>query len=259
MPGHALRKFWTDWAIYKRLTHIPDSDLTVELYLTCDAALQSAVFTTDPAFTTLTEPALATLITGLVTQQQNRAAARSHFRSLTQQPGEPIRDFVTRASQAAADCEYTCHACGVNQLDEHVRDQLFIGVCDQALQQDLLTKDRTLPTLSAVVTHCVGFESALRDQEAFRTAEPVPPAVHAAQFSRGTPRHVTPPADPPGTTTTPALTLQDLAMAADPPPTAVMPGGLYALHGVKLATRAEEQTTSLPCAARNLLPQYQVW
>jgi len=115
MAGHALRKFWTDWAIYKRLASIPANELTIELYLACDTALQNAIFTANPAFTALAEPALASLVTELVTQQQNRAAARNHFRSLTQQPGESICDFVLRASQAASDCEYTCYSCGVNQ------------------------------------------------------------------------------------------------------------------------------------------------
>ena len=132
----------------------------MELYLACDEALQAAIFTVMPRLSDLTEDGLAPLISTLVRQQQNQAAARQHFRSLIQQPGETIRDFVTRASQAAADCEYTCRACGVTQTDEHVRDQVIIGVHDTGLQQDLLTKDRDLPTLSDVVTHCVGFESA---------------------------------------------------------------------------------------------------
>ena len=152
----------------------------MELYLSCDDTLQSAVFTAVPNLSGLTEDDLVTLISALVKQQQNQAAARKHFRSLTQQPGEAVREFVTRASQAAADCDYVCHACGAAQAEEHVRDQLLIGVCNANLQQELLTRDRDLPTLTYVVSHCVGFESAVRDQESFRP-EPVPSAAHEAQ------------------------------------------------------------------------------
>lgn len=54
----------------------------------------------------------------------------------------------------------------------------MIGVCDPGLQQDLLTKEHTLPTLAAVVAHNVGFEAAQRDQERFHIAESASNVVH---------------------------------------------------------------------------------
>lgn len=48
----------------------PANELTIELYLACDIALQNVIFSANPAFTTVTEPAL---ITELVTQQQGRS------------------------------------------------------------------------------------------------------------------------------------------------------------------------------------------
>ncbi|XP_050715496.1 uncharacterized protein LOC126998126 [Eriocheir sinensis] len=61
MPSHALRKFWTDWAIYKHLADVPPNEAPVELYLSCDGALQSAVLAANQHFTSLTEPQLTTI------------------------------------------------------------------------------------------------------------------------------------------------------------------------------------------------------
>ena len=111
------------------------------------------------------ELALTTLSTSLVSQQHNRAAACHQLRSLSQQPGV----FVTRVTQATADRELSCHSCCVDQSEEHVVcDQVFIGVCNSVLQQDLLTKDRCLPTLAtaSLVNHY------LRDQDGLCSAEP---------------------------------------------------------------------------------------
>ena len=88
--------------------------------------------------------------------------------TLFQQPGVT---FVTRATQVAADCEFSCHSCGTDQLEEYVRDQVFIGVCNAVLQQDLLIKDHGLSTLATVINHWLGFESALRGQDGLCSAE----------------------------------------------------------------------------------------
>lgn len=56
MPGRALLKLWTDWAINERLACIPANELTIELYFACDAAPRDAILTACPALATLAEP-----------------------------------------------------------------------------------------------------------------------------------------------------------------------------------------------------------
>ena len=50
------------WAIYKHMASVSPNVATIELYLACDGALQSAILVANLPFTTLTEPALTTLI-----------------------------------------------------------------------------------------------------------------------------------------------------------------------------------------------------
>lgn len=79
MPGHALSIFWVDWDIYKQMACVPAGEAAMVLYLACDEALQFTVCTAVTSLSGLTEDDLVTLISMLVKQHLNPAAARKIF------------------------------------------------------------------------------------------------------------------------------------------------------------------------------------
>ena len=169
LSPHALRKFLTDWDIFKKIANIPPAYYTIELYMCCSEQLQSAIHSTCPTFTSLPETDLLQLITQLITKPRNKAATRKNFQSLSQQPGEGIMDFMTRILQSAADCGYECSHCHHDLTEELARDQLMIGLASPALQKEVICKDDLLPTLADVIKYCAAFESATIDQTSIRT------------------------------------------------------------------------------------------
>lgn len=164
MTPHALRKFITDWNIFKRLANIHQSDFTIELYMCCNEQLQSAIYANCARFIEMPETDLLQMINELISKPRNRAATRKNFQSLVQQPGERVTDYMTRILQAATDCCYSCPDCYRDLTDEHARDQLIIGLSNTALQKDVMCKDDLLPALSDVVRHCTAFEAATENQ-----------------------------------------------------------------------------------------------
>ena len=170
ISAHAWRKFLADWAIFKRIANIPPANYSVELYMCCSEQLQSAIYSSCPSFTEISESELLNIIDQLVMKPKNRAATRKKFQSLAQQPGEGIVDYMTRILQAAADCAYSCPNCKTDMTDEHARDQLMIGLANSTLQKEVMCKEDTLPTMADVVHYCAAFESATTDQRYIRDA-----------------------------------------------------------------------------------------
>ena len=163
MTHPQFRKFKIDWEVYKTITALPTSQLTSQLYNTCDNATQTSIINTVPKFLTLTEEQLLNVIENLVTKTSNPTVHRMHFANLTQNDNETLKDYLIRLKSTAQDCEFSCPNCQHDLSSSHIRDQFIRGLINETLQIDVLAKASQLQTLEDILKHAEAFETALRD------------------------------------------------------------------------------------------------
>ncbi|KAF0293676.1 hypothetical protein FJT64_008618 [Amphibalanus amphitrite] len=89
-------------------------------------------------------------IGNITKHSSNPAVARKRFHALAQTPSEPIREFVVRCKQTAADCRFTCPSCNSDLTDWMLTDQITCGVQSEALQQELLLKHSSFSSFEAL-------------------------------------------------------------------------------------------------------------
>ena len=74
------------------------------------------------------------------------------FRSMEQQDGETVSQFVTRLRQVVKDCDYG------DQADKQIRDQVVQRCKSHQLRRKLLGKGEKL-TLDSLLTTAISFET----------------------------------------------------------------------------------------------------
>ena len=85
---------------------------------------------------------------------------------MMQRDGETVQEFVTRLKTCASDCSFICPFDDSHDLtDYHLINRLRSGICQEALQQELLQKQDILTTVSSIITYCEAYESAVKDKE----------------------------------------------------------------------------------------------
>ena len=127
-----------------------------------------------------------------------------HFQSLSQQPGEKIREFSTRVLQAATDCNYICTSCNTDLTDEHARDQMMIGLANQTLQKETMCRDESLTSFYDVVRYCVAYEATIADQSNIRQDSSVAATNTSGEYSSASASASMTPAPPVTATSVPA-------------------------------------------------------
>ena len=96
----------------------------------------------------------------------NVAVYRKEFDNMVQRDGETVQEFVTRLKTCASDCSFICPFGDSHDLtDYHLINRLRSGICQEALQQELLQKQDILTTVSSIITYCEAYESAVKDKE----------------------------------------------------------------------------------------------
>ena len=166
MSSVEYRTFCRDWRDYQRLTQDCDSAIVTHMRLTCGAQLRQAIDTIhgDKWQGYSVDRALQEI--GQITKHSsNPAVARKRFHGLAQTPTEPIREFVVRCRQTAADCRFMCPTCDSDLTDWMLADQVTCGVQSEALQQELLQKHGSFSSFEALRSYCEAHESAYRAKQ----------------------------------------------------------------------------------------------
>ena len=164
MTSQQFRKFKIDWEVFTRMSNMPPTQASIQLYNCADEAVQNSIINTYPNFFSDKPDRLMDQLESLVTQKSNPMVHRLSFASMTQSLGESIQQFVVRLRGAAQDCDFTCPCCNYNLSDFYIKDQLVRGIANDSLQADLLAKASSLRTLEQNISHAEAFEAALRDQ-----------------------------------------------------------------------------------------------
>ncbi|KAF0293856.1 uncharacterized protein FJT64_008407 [Amphibalanus amphitrite] len=151
MSSVEYRTFCRDWRDYQRLTQDCNSATVTHIRLMCDAQLRQAIDTIhgDKWQSYSVDQALQE-IGNITKHSSNPAVARKRFHALAQTPTEPIREFVVRCKQTAADCRFTCPSCNSDLTDWMLTDQITCGVQSEALQQELLLKHSSFSSFEAL-------------------------------------------------------------------------------------------------------------
>ena len=120
-------------------------DTSIQLLECCDAKLRRDVTRNAIGPTPLEEMAEADLlkaIRALAVREGNPKVARVALSRMSQDWGESVRAFTARLRGQVEVCQFTrkCAGCDriSNQVEEHVADQLCIGLADAEIQEDLL-------------------------------------------------------------------------------------------------------------------------
>ena len=164
MTSQQFRKFRIDWEVFVRMTNMPPAQTNIQLYNCADEAVQTSIINIYPKFFSEESNRLMDILEALVTQKSNPMVHRLSFASISQGPGESVKQFVVCLRATAQDCDFTCPICNHDLSDISIKDQLIKGTANDALQADLLAKARSLKTLEENINYAEAFEAALRDQ-----------------------------------------------------------------------------------------------
>ena len=166
MTSPQYRKFQQDWLVYKKITHLPTTELTAHLYNSCNEEVQMSLINTHPNFLELDETAALKAIEPIVTVRSNPAVHRKAFGEILQDENQSIKNFVVRLRSAATDCAFQCPnpACQHDLSPINIKDQFIRGLNNNTLQAEILAKTNQLKTLEDVISYAELFETALRDQ-----------------------------------------------------------------------------------------------
>ena len=165
MTLQQYRKFLIDWNVFKQITGITDTQITVQLYSCCDDAVQNSIVNTVPDIFSVSEKDLLKSIEETVTKRSNPTVHRMNFAAITQNQHETVQDYLIRLKSSAPDCEFSCPGCNFDLQPNHIRDQFIRGLHNDTLQTDILAKASHLKNLEDIIKHAEAFETALRDQQ----------------------------------------------------------------------------------------------
>ena len=166
MTPQQFRKFQIDWEVFTRMTDMPTSQTSIQLYSCGDESVQNMIINTYPKFFTTDPDRLLEMIEALVTWRLNPMVHRITFASISQHEDEPIQQYLVRLRAMATDCNLLCTCCEHDLSDIYIKDQFIRGIANNTLKTDLLAKAWMLKSLDQNVCHAEASESALRDQTA---------------------------------------------------------------------------------------------
>ena len=167
MSPSDYRTYRKDVLTYQILTQYSDRQIVLQMRLHMDIDLKRSIdtnfgnqwdaFNVDDALNTIKTVVLLT---------SNVAVYRKEFDNMVQRDGETVQEFVTRLKTCASDCSFICPFDDSHDLtDYHLINRLRSGICQEALQQELLQKQDILTTVSSIITYCKAYESAVKDKE----------------------------------------------------------------------------------------------
>ena len=164
MTPQQFRKFEIDWDVFTKMTNLSDTQMNIQLYNCAEETVQNSIINTYPEFFNADPSKLLGMLEVLVTMKSNPILHRISFSSIAQGDSEPVNDYLIRLKSGARDCNFICPNCDHDLSSIYVKDQFIQGIGNDALQEDLLAKARSLETLEQNVSHAQPFEMALRDQ-----------------------------------------------------------------------------------------------
>ena len=133
MTPQQFRKFQIDWEVFTRLTDMPTSQTSIQLYSCADESVQNTIINTYPKFFTTDLDRLLEMIEALVTQRSNPMVHQITFTSMLQDEDKPIQQYLVHVRVTATDCNFS-YPCSEHDLsDIYIKDQFIRGIADDAL------------------------------------------------------------------------------------------------------------------------------
>ena len=121
MTPQQFRIFQIDGEGFTRMTDMPTSQTSIQLYNWADVSVQNAIFNTDTKFFTTNPDRLLEMIEVLVTQKSNPMVHQITFASMSQHEDEPIQQYMVCLKATATDCNFSCPCCEHDLSDIYTR------------------------------------------------------------------------------------------------------------------------------------------
>ena len=177
--------FTRRWELFKAGTALHPSQVTPQLLACCEKDLESALFRDDPLVATKTPDTVLDSIKRLAVVGVALSARRAAALKTSQEPGEPIRQYVARLRGKAHACNFTTEgSCGLatcvaDFTDDMVKMIMINGLADEEIKKDVLScTDIDSKNLSDTIAVIDSKETAARAMLA------APSAVAASTYKK---------------------------------------------------------------------------
>ena len=165
--GEDWEYFNTRWTEYKKAHRLKDTDVTLQLLECCDDLLRKDLTrSSGGSLTDKPEKDVLAAIKRLAIREESIMVARVNLNNMSQDRGEPVRNYCARLRGQARTCQITtaCPHCtkSVDYTDEILRDCLIRGICDTDIQLDVLGQDDQAMSLEKVTRFIEAKESGKR-------------------------------------------------------------------------------------------------
>jgi len=150
------RRSVEDWLT---LNAVSDADAVCYIRLLCAPAVQRALDARFPRarWEALSPSEALNSVSKLVLQQHNQAVCWADFISAMQSPGESLREYFTKCTQKAVDCEFQCPECNGDISEYMLLRKLVAGLREPALRREVFQE------VDRLRAYCVAYEAAHRD------------------------------------------------------------------------------------------------
>ena len=175
MSPSDFRSFCMHWTVYKTLVGMAPNapDAAAQLFsLACNdhPELRRTIADHKADHILLTETEYLNMLKKLLTAQATPETYRNKFFNMVQNTGESCHQWLKRLKEVVPDCEFNtkCHqhkdeAVVVNFDNSLLRSKFILGMNNDNIKQDLLTKSLELTTLDQVFNHATRMEATSRE------------------------------------------------------------------------------------------------
>ena len=175
MTPSEFRLFRSHWEVFKGLVRLTgDRNITASIFSLCckdHPDVRTSIANQNSNYLELIECDFLKMVEDMVTERSNPDTYRSKFFALTQNRGESCQQWLDRLQACVPDCEFevkcefdTSDPPKVHNIEKmFIRTKFITGMYNEFIKQDLLTKSKSLKTLSDVVNHAMTMEAAAKD------------------------------------------------------------------------------------------------
>ena len=169
MSQEQWEHFKTKWTRYKSLSKLREEDIVNNLIECCDDDLQLSLDrTVGSRISSLNEKNLLSKIKTFAVKAENTLVSRHIMSDMRQSQDEDVIHFASRLQGQAKSCNYNVH-CGdcdklVSYSSQAIVDQLFRGLLDQEIQQEVFARYSSNRALDEMITFISNREAGKRCQ-----------------------------------------------------------------------------------------------
>ena len=138
--------FESEWKRFKRCTRMSPDEVADQLFQCCERSLQRLLLKENHVIIEQGEDALLEAMKKMAVIKVATSIRRANLLSLTQDHGEPFREFYANVRSSACTCNFQVkclHNCCQNQppvdyTSQVVKDVLISGIADSEIRKDVL-------------------------------------------------------------------------------------------------------------------------